>query len=290
MNNLKTTLLVVDENHVKNIVFDNEHYLGIESTEVFFEWGGTASLFCITNHPSGWEMDTNYGQGQGTGIEYTAGTGSWLTADKNENNITLTAMDNTVTTARTAKVHIRAGNLAGVINVTQEEGLLYVGRFGGALKRTGNEWQFPTKVYIQAKDQSSGLRWGPKNDDTAADSYWDGKGNTLALYQLSSTNYPAAKACFEKNSGYASITEKDVVWYLPAQNQLQAAWVSNNSFDGAYKPSSVYSWSSTEYSSYSSSAWIVSIGSGSISDYSNGFTNSHEKDSSNRLRCVREVN
>jgi hypothetical protein len=161
---------------------------------------------------------------------------------------------------------------------------LYVGMFGGALTRTGNEWQFPNKLYIQAKDQSSGLRWGPTNDKTDVTDYWDGKGNTLALYQLSSTKYPAAKACFEKNSGYASITgetDANYVWYLPAQRQLMAAWVSYYSFDDA-KPLSAFYRSATEDDA--SAAWVVY--------FVNGGTNYNDgpKASSLPVRCVREGN
>jgi hypothetical protein len=282
-NNLKTSLLVVDESRVKNIVFDGEHYLGIESREVFFDWenGDNTTIFCTTNHPSGWEIDANYGEG--TGIEYTAGTDGWLTVDIDGNNIELTAPGNTRPEERTAKVHIRAGNLAGVINVTQEEGLLYVGRFGGALKQTGNEWQFEKKLYMQGRDQSSsGLTWGPIDNNTEVRDYWDGKGNTLKLYnrwKSTTNNYPAALACFTKNSDYASIVEDDAlnyVWYLPAQRQLQAAWVSssNNSFGNRY-----YRSATEDALSF---AWSVDFGIGST--YSSAKTASD-----NWVRCVREV-
>jgi hypothetical protein len=161
---------------------------------------------------------------------------------------------------------------------------LYVGMFGGAVKVIGtNEWQFENKLYIQARDQSSGLTWGPTGDNTGVRDYWDGKGNTLALYQRSSTNYPAANACFTKNSGHTSITEKtdaNYVWYLPAQKQLMAVWVSNNSFD-AYKLSADYR-SATENSTMY--AWNVNFGDGATHNYNDKATPSL------RVRCVREGN
>jgi hypothetical protein len=68
-------------------------------------------------------------------------------------------------------------------------------------------------------------------------------------------------------------------WYLPAQRQLQAAWVSNNSF-GTYKLSARY-WSATENTA--ADTWYVNFG--------DGYTNSNNKATSNlnRVRCVREV-
>jgi hypothetical protein len=285
MNNMKTSLLMVNESRIKNILFDNEHYLGIESTEVFFDFeGGNTTVFCTTNLPSGWQIDASYGPG--TGIEYT-GTApdGWLTTSKNGDNITLAtvATGNPVMEGRMAKVHIRAGNLAGVINVTQE-GLLYVGRFGGALLETNpDEWQFEKALYMQGQNQggtNATYQWKTEVTSTPGTrSYLDGKGNTLAMTRTGTT-HSAATACFEKNSGYASIEEKDdpnYVWYLPAQKQLQAVLVSHNSF--GTKLSGANYWSAT--AADAPAAWFLSFGDSRTSNTSQRF--------SYRVRCVREV-
>jgi hypothetical protein len=160
---------------------------------------------------------------------------------------------------------------------------LYVGHFGGELKQHADgKYRFERALYIQGRDQGT-CTWGPTNDDTPADSPWDGKGNTLALFQRSSTNYPAANACFTKNSNYASITGKtdsDYQWYLPAQMQLQAVWVSHNSFDAAHKLLYTYYRSTTESST---SAWLV------IFTGNTGYTSTFNKTYAQRVRCVREV-
>jgi hypothetical protein len=282
MNNLKTTLLVVDENHVKNIVFDNEHSLGIASTAVDFDWenGGTASILCATNHPSGWQMDTNYGGS--TGIEYTGtATGGWLTAVKNGNNIELAVKLNTTMEERTAKVHIRAGNLAGVINVTLEEWLPYVGRFGGKLKQNADgEWQYEHRLYIQGVDESTGVVWST-NTATQGGTNENGKTSTWVLYSNNATyNNQAAMVCMNKNGTVTSETDPNYRWYLPAHNQLKATWISYNSYGAAYRPSPTYYWSATEHSAATAS-WAYT--------FNGGTSSGNVKSSSNLVRCVREL-
>lgn len=69
-------------------------------------------------------------------------------------------------------------------------------------------------------------------------------------------------------------------WYLPSQKELLQAYI-----DGAYNQNATwattnYFWSSTEVSSTSSSAWHVSLGTGSTGIYDKAST-------SNFVRCVR---
>jgi uncharacterized protein (TIGR02145 family) len=99
-----------------------------------------------------------------------------------------------------------------------------------------------------------------------------------------SVTHPAANACFEKNSGYASITEKDdLVWYLPAQKQLMAAWVSYSSFSSTLSGGSYWSATEDNGNNRSSYAWLVS--------FSYAYTrNLTYKTNTFRVRCVRELN
>jgi hypothetical protein len=264
----------------QNVIAHGQHYLNVNEGEITLEAAnGTAKFVAETNY-------TIDDRGFPAGIVVEQSEDSeWLALSLSGNSgdlsrtVTLTATENPLPGDRTAKVRIRAGNLTKVITVTQKEKLFYVGRFGGALKRTGNEWKFERTLYIQSKNQGGTTYiWGP-DGDTAADSYWDGKDNTWAIR---TPTYPAANACFTKNSGYASITEKDdpnYQWYLPAQRQLMAAWVSHNSFDEASE--GLWHWSSTEYDvSY---AWDASLVSGNTSFTTTKTNNSYA------VRCVREV-
>jgi hypothetical protein len=159
---------------------------------------------------------------------------------------------------------------------------LYVGMFGGAVKVVGtNEWQFEKMLYIQVRTQGN-YTWGPVGENTGVRDYSDGKDNTLKLYNRAN-NYPAAEACFTKNSNYTSINavgHANYHWYLPAQRQLMAAWVSHNSFSTAYKLSTVLYRSATEYDA--SYAWHGHFGQGAT-------TSSNDKAYLAWVRCVREV-
>ncbi|MCC8062705.1 MAG: hypothetical protein LIO68_05630 [Rikenellaceae bacterium] len=124
MNNLRTSLLVVDERSVNNYVFNGEHYLGIaEDMVTCAHTEGTSDVLCTTNYAYGWEFDPD--QAYTGGIEYLTGAGSWLTAteytpDNGQHNyIRLTSQANTTNTVRTAKVHVAAGRLRHSLTVVQ---------------------------------------------------------------------------------------------------------------------------------------------------------------------------
>jgi hypothetical protein len=243
----------------QNVIAHGQHYLNVNEGEIAFETaGGTAKFVAETNY-------TIDDRGFPAGIEVEQSEGSeWLALSLSGNSgdlsrtVTLTATATTVD--RTAKVYIRVGNLTKVITVTQEEGVLYVGRFGGELEELdgGTRWRFERALYIQAKDNGSyTLRSDAYIGPDIIDDPWDGKGNTLTLIKANDENanppvtHPAADVCFTKNSGYASITEKDdpnYRWYLPAWEQWVAAWVSRESFGDA-KPDDGNNgdyWSSTK--------------------------------------------
>jgi|GEM_PF-6798460 len=157
------------------------------------------------------------------------------------------------------------------------EGAMYVGYFGGELvKSASGVWKFTRKLYIQDRDESTGIEWATESSATNVTDMMDGKGNT---WKLRSADYPAANLCFEKNSNVTGVSDLNYIWYLPAQNQLLATSVVYNSFEtneiwGPY-------WSATEV--YPSSTWYV----GGNSIY--GVFNVQDKSSVLRVRCVREL-
>lgn len=122
---------------------------------------------------------------------------------------------------------------------------MYVGYFDGKLvEKEPGVWQFERKLFVQTKDEPQ-KQWAIVDATTNMKNMWDGKGNT---YTMRSTAYPAANWCYQKNTGYRDITGIDdarFVWYLPAQQQLMAIWVANNTFYTSYKLIDDY-WSSTE--------------------------------------------
>lgn len=118
MSNLKTELLVVDESKITNIVFNGQHYLGVEG-DVTFDMSAnqTASVLCTTNYTYGWDVDH---------IEFTPDDVVWLTAEKETTtdvkkaNLLLEVLfDNSSGANRNAYVYLTAGRLTYVLRVTQ---------------------------------------------------------------------------------------------------------------------------------------------------------------------------
>ena len=187
--------------------------------------------------------------------------------------------------ARVAKFSIKAGNLTKIITVNQ--GDLYIGRFGGKLGETSlgsGIYRFERELYAQTKNEggpNAYMQW--KTTDTATPgnptSPEDGKANTLALRD---SEHPAGYACIRKNNNpgsITSVTDPNYVWYLPAQNQLMAAYVVKNSFENIFPFSSHLYWSSTE--AYGTNAWFVGFYDGYVYNYNN-------KTVTLPVRCVRE--
>ena len=155
------------------------------------------------------------------------------------------------------------------------ECFMYVGMFGGALVEvTPGVWQFSKPLYIQCKDELTGIVWGPNPSTTTATNTWNGRANTWAIR---ATTYPAANRCFQKNKATISgVNDVNNIWFLPAQTQLMACWGAANSFD-TDKLFNGALWSATQESV--NNAWRLDI---------NGNTSNRDKSSNFRLRCVRE--
>lgn len=129
ISNMKTSLLVVDESGIRNIVWNGEYFLGTEDREVTLGGGAgsTASVKVSTNYSDGWQIDTDKGV---NGIEYVTGD-NWLSATPAtpgdpKSTLELTALsDNLSENERTAIVHLKAGRLTHTITVTQRSGFLF---------------------------------------------------------------------------------------------------------------------------------------------------------------------
>ena len=124
MSNLKTSLLVVDESGIRNIVWNSEYFLGVENDEVTLDETANSmvTLKCLTNYAEGWELNKSL---YTDGIEYIAGN-NWLSATLTSpsdptSKLELKALSSN-SGARKAIVHIRAGRLTHEITVEQRNG------------------------------------------------------------------------------------------------------------------------------------------------------------------------
>jgi hypothetical protein len=251
----------------------------IETPEAFATGGGSQPLDVTLTNITGLPKVTQAG-------DTSDATASWLTATLSSDGTTLTlvAAPNTGV-ARTATVTLTGnGGATASVTVTQDEPpLLYVGMFGGELKETDGVWQFTKPLYVQAYNETStNIQWQTSNVASGVTtSNADGRLSTWNLNTESSTNFPAANLCYKKNTGIMS-DANDMVWYLPAQKQLMAVWVAQESF-GSNKLSTDYYWSATEYDATRS--WYIY--------FFSGFTSYVAKDTNSQVanpqvRCVRE--
>ena len=120
MSNLKTSLLVVDESGIRNIVWNGEYFLGIEKEEVTLDAAvnSTASINCLTNYAAGWLVDR---------IEWGSTGSNWLSAvpasvgNPNSDLVLKANTANSGTSDRVATVYLKAGRLIHKITVTQQQ-------------------------------------------------------------------------------------------------------------------------------------------------------------------------
>jgi hypothetical protein len=120
VSNLKTSLLVVDESGIRNIVWNGEYFLGIEKEEVTLDAAvnSTVSINCLTNYAAGWLVDR---------IEWGSTGSNWLSAvlasvgNPNSDLVLTTNTANSGASDRVATVHLKAGRLTHKITVTQQQ-------------------------------------------------------------------------------------------------------------------------------------------------------------------------
>ena len=125
MSNLKTRVIYYDESDIKDMAFDGQYMLGVNSKEFLFE-GKVRTLASTDNklmikadYPQGWTASV---WDDLAGTSNTAST--WLTLSSysgngNKNEVSLLMSANT-TGVRTAYVHIQSGRLTYKVKVTQE--------------------------------------------------------------------------------------------------------------------------------------------------------------------------
>ena len=290
--NMTASIAQWDDTNIGGIVFDGVYTLSV--TPANFNFNADAhtgnEITIVTDHtakptvnfsnsassittltPSGWLTQSAYPDGT------TAG-------GKTTYTYTFNVTANPDASPRTGYIHIQAGRLTYVVKVTQDgdpfappAGTMYVGMFGGELKNVSGTYKFERALYIQDSNEGGAsvtYTWGPSNNAPTTND-WDGRTNT---WNLSSATYPATNVCFSKNSPTPA-NAAAMVWYLPAQVQLMAAWVAHNSFSSTFYAIDGH-WSSSENGT--GNAWTVY--------FTFGNTRSNTKTINSHVRCVREVN
>lgn len=212
--------------------------------------------------------------------------------------------ENIVTTGdpRTAQALVARNNRFGTTRVVFEQlnlSGMVMGLFGGAKDNYGYTKQlavesvdeFKVRIYDDTSigTVKGGMLWGFNNIVTSATNIELGTAGTITLARRTDSgiatpyniyNNYAARYCYDKNrdtNGNGILEDSEIVWYLPAQNQLMGAWIVQN---GMSKPFGAdYYRSATEFS------WV---GSWNVS-FDVGYTANYDKTFTARVRCVREI-
>ena len=131
--NMKTNLLVWDENDIRYIYFDNQYMLGVSrdyielNEDAYYVTGTDNVLKVVTDYPTGWTAAA-YSNAAGTiSVPNDAVTGlPWLRITPNAgaggaqlDDMFLIADENNSGSERTAYIHIKAGRLSAMVTVVQ---------------------------------------------------------------------------------------------------------------------------------------------------------------------------
>lgn len=153
----------------------------------------------------------------------------------------------------------------------------YVGKFAGELKEHKGVWQFTKELWMDKTETTVTTVWH-KNGITDP---FDGKANTLALWKKNATTI-----CQSKNAGLTvnnntTVDDPNYQWYIPAQSQVMAFWIANNSYVPKINTNDErHCWSSTNSRPTAGYCWFMSSMNGYIS-YSTTKT-------TNVVRCVKD--
>lgn len=194
----------------------------------------------------------------------------------------------------TTRVYFEQRNLSGMV----------FGYFGGTMAADGYTRQlaiesveeFEQRVYDDVLEGTTkpGIYWGFPNIKTGVNDLESGRANTITLASqwansaiappYSIYNNYAARYCYDKNrdkSGNGLIDDDEIVWYLPARNQLEGVWIAHNSMEVPLAAKTY--WSSTDAPSSLNYHSSVGFNGGFVQDVNNngGYTV--------RVRCVRDI-
>ena len=124
LSNMKSRLLVVDENEITDIVYNGQYYLGTQRLETIGYPGGNVLVKVVTDYPEGWSLDTELYAG---GIQYLSGI-DWISGinQSGENELLFNVSGRQQTdgsNTRSAFIHLKAGRLRHTVNVAQTPNL-----------------------------------------------------------------------------------------------------------------------------------------------------------------------
>lgn len=202
---------------------------------------------------------------------------------------------------RTAKALVFRNNSQGVTRVYFEQCNLkgmVVGYFGGEMNNEG----FTQRLAIESVEEATkrdyddssiietktGIKWG-FNEKSIGTPMELGRESTIALAKRDDSgvtppysiyNGYAARYCYEKNrsnSADGTLSDSDIKWYLPAQNQVLSAWVGHSGLEMPFSEN-IYQ-SITEYHS----TYALNV------LFSSCTTITSTKLSKPSIRCVRDL-
>lgn len=190
-----------------------------------------------------------------------------------------------------------SGTLRAIFEQLAPTGLIS-GYFGGdAWAPDGNS--YPKQLMVEAIEEYSiariyddtggnttaitGIQWGFNNITTGVTETAFGRAGTITLAGRTDAGVSpyAARYCYDKNrdsNGNGTLDANEVLWYLPAQNQLTSMWVAKSGMSVTFAASY---YASVVETSNGSSSWCMNLGT--------ALSNRYSKTSTFKVRCVRDI-
>lgn len=192
--------------------------------------------------------------------------------------------------SRTATIRLFSNRGNTIIRLTQPAGF-YAGLFGGSFDATASGTGYTEPLFYERVEEEIDIPWYENTTTTTGvTNKVHGKAGTVTLTNAPHINKAlAATYCRNRNrdiNGNGTIDDDEVVWYLPAQNQLMAAWVVNTAHTVNFLRSIT---SDGYYRSATETDARYSWGTLFTSGYTQGFITKPSIDNK-KARCVRDLN
>lgn len=179
--NLKTRLMYYDEGKVKDIVYNGQYMLGVSnitpeltSDEHKSTTNNGNDFTIMTDNPDGWIVEN---------ITDTSGSPvSWLdlttrSGSSGTGNTKFILSENTTQEYRTAYIHLKAGRLRQIVEVTQTDIAAVDVLVQTIENKNITEIEFASGIAVQPMHQQIKVRWAPK-------------GGTVDINNVPTENYP----------------------------------------------------------------------------------------------------
>lgn len=167
VSNLKTNVVAYNGTTIKDIVYNGQHMLGLQDTELtYMKWSSTKTLKVFTDDPNGWTTTVAYESGGTNWLSFVDNSDTGVGERETSTTIQVESLPDALV-SRSAVITVTAGRLSNTIRVTQTNEIPPAPTFK-VIDEEGNEvtqmfFQLNKASQLEVEPQTIYVMWAGDN-------------------------------------------------------------------------------------------------------------------------------